>query len=100
MPPQPAPGTKAPAFSLPRDGGGTVSLACFKGQNVVVFFYPRADTPGCTLESKAFSALAKSFAKAGTAVLDVSADPVTAQATFKAKHDLATPLATTETPKM
>jgi len=100
MPPQLAPGSKAPAFSLPRDGGGTVSLADFKGQNLVVYFYPRADTPGCTVESKAFSALAKAFAKAGTAVLGVSADPVTAQDKFKAKHDLAIPLASDETHKM
>src|SRR6202140_3183059 len=76
MPADLAPGAKAPAFSLPRDGGGTVSLADFKGQNLGVFFYPRAHTPGCTLESQAFSALATAFAKAGTAVLGVSADPV------------------------
>src|SRR3977135_3245111 len=68
MPPQLAPGSKAPAFSLPRDGGGTVSLADFKGQNLVVYFYPRADTPGCTVESKAFSALAKAFVKAKSAL--------------------------------
>jgi peroxiredoxin Q/BCP len=95
-----APGAKAPAFSLPRDGGGTVSLADFKGQNLVVYFYPRADTPGCTVESKAFSALAGAFAKAGTAVLGVSADPVKAQDKFKAKYGLAIPLASDETHKM
>jgi thioredoxin-dependent peroxiredoxin len=100
MPPQLAPGSKAPAFSLPRDGGGTVSLADFKGQKLVVYFYPRADTPGCTVESKAFSALAPAFAKAGAAVLGVSADPVTAQDKFKAKHGLAIPLASDETHKM
>jgi peroxiredoxin Q/BCP len=100
MPPPLAPGTKAPAFSLPRDGGGTVSLADFKGQNLVVYFYPRADTPGCTVESKAFSALAAAFAKAGTAVLGVSADPVTAQDKFKAKYGLAIPLASDETHRM
>ena len=94
------PGDKAPAFRLPRDGGGTVSLGDFKGQNVVLFFSPRADTPGCTVESKAFSALAGVFAKAGTAVLGVSADPVKAQDAFKAKHRLAIPLASDETHKM
>ena len=94
------PGSKAPAFSLPRDGGGTVSLADFKGQNLVVYFYPRADTPGCTVESKAFSALSAAFAKAGTAVLGVSADPVTAQDKFKAKYGLAIPLASDETHRM
>ena len=97
---QPAPGSKAPAFSLPRDGGGTVSLADFKGQNLVLYFYPRADTPGCTVEAKGFSQLAAAFAKAGTAVLGVSADPVKAQDAFKAKHDLAIPLASDETHTM
>jgi peroxiredoxin Q/BCP len=95
-----APGAKAPAFSLPRDGGGRVSLADFKGQNLVLYFYPRADTPGCTVESKAFSGLSKAFAKAATAVLGVSADPVTAQDAFKAKHRLTVPLASDETHEM
>jgi thioredoxin-dependent peroxiredoxin len=100
MPANPVPGSKAPAFSLPRDGGGKVSLADFKGQNLVVYFYPRADTPGCTIESKAFSSLSKAFGKAGTAVLGVSADPVKAQDAFKAKHGLAIPLASDETHRM
>jgi peroxiredoxin Q/BCP len=100
MPANPAPGSKAPAFSLPRDGGGKVSLADFKGQNLVLYFYPRADTPGCTIESKAFSSLSKAFAKAGTAILGVSADPVKAQDAFKAKHGLAVPLASDETHRM
>jgi peroxiredoxin Q/BCP len=95
-----APGSKAPAFSLPRDGGGTVSLTDYKGQNLVLYFYPRADTPGCTVESKAFSALSAAFAKAKTAVLGVSADPVKAQDAFKAKHGLAIPLASDETHAM
>jgi thioredoxin-dependent peroxiredoxin len=100
MPAHPAPESKAPAFSLPRDGGGKVSLADFKGQNLVLYFYPRADTPGCTIESKAFSSMAKAFAKARTAVLGVSADPVKAQDAFKAKHGLAIPLASDETHRM
>jgi thioredoxin-dependent peroxiredoxin len=100
MPTNPVPGSKAPAFSLPRDGGGKVSLTDFKGQNLVLYFYPRADTPGCTIESKAFSSLSKAFAKAGTAVLGVSADPVKAQDAFKAKHGLAIPLASDETHRM
>ena len=100
MPARLAPGSKAPAFSLPRDGGATVSLADFKGQNLVLYFYPRADTPGCTVESKAFSSLAKAFGKAGAAVLGVSADPVKAQDAFKAKHGLAIPLASDETHRM
>jgi peroxiredoxin Q/BCP len=100
MPANPAPGTKAPTFRLPRDGGESISLTDFKGQNLVLYFYPRADTPGCTIESKAFSSLAKAFAKAGTAVLGVSADPVRAQDAFKAKHGLAIPLASDETHRM
>ena len=100
MAPNLVPGSKAPAFSLPRDGGGTVSLADFKGQNLVLYFYPRADTPGCTIESKAFSALSKAFAKAGAAILGVSADPVKAQDSFKAKHGLAIPLGSDETHRM
>src|ERR1700759_2093344 len=94
------PGSKAPAFKLPRDAGGTVSLADFKGQSLVLYFYPRADTPGCTLESKAFSDLSAAFAKAGAAILGVSADPVKAQDTFKAKHGLTIRLASDETHRM
>ena len=100
MPAQPTPGSKAPAFRLPRDGGDTVALADFKGRNLVLYFYPRADTPGCTVESKAFSSLAKAFDKAETAILGVSGDPVKAQDAFKAKHRLAVPLASDETHKM
>ena len=59
-------GAKAPAFTLPRDGGGTVSLADFKGRKLVLYFYPKADTPGCTKESIAFSGLQRAFAKADT----------------------------------
>ena len=95
-----AAGTKAPVFALPRDGGETISLADFKGQNLVLYFYPRADTPGCTREAIAFSGLTKAFAKANTAVLGVSADPVPAQDAFKAKHKLKIPLASDETHKM
>ncbi len=93
----PAPGEMAPDFTLLRDGGGSVSLADFKGRNLVVFFYPRADTPGCTRESIAFSALEPAFAKANTGVLGVSADPVRKQEAFKAKHKLSVPLASDET---
>jgi peroxiredoxin Q/BCP len=93
-------GSKAPDFNLPRDGGGTVSLADFKRQKLVLYFYPRADTPGCTVESKAFSDLSAAFRKAGAAVLGVSADPVKAQEAFKAKHGLVMPLASDETHHM
>ena len=96
----PAVGAKAPAFTLPRDGGGTVSLADFKGLKLVLYFYPKADTPGCTKESIAFSSLKRAFAKADTEVVGVSADPVKAQDKFRDKHKLGIPLASDETKKM
>ena len=93
-------GAKAPAFTLPTDDGGTVTLSDFKGKNLVLFFYPKANTSGCTKEAIAFSALKPSFTKVDTAVLGVSADPVKAQDAFKKKHDLKTPLASDETHQM
>jgi peroxiredoxin Q/BCP len=93
-------GQKAPAFSLPRDGGGSVSLAEFKGRKLVIYFYPRADTPGCTRESIAFSQLRAEFTRAGTDILGVSADPVKAQEAFKKKHDLSVGLLSDETHRM
>jgi peroxiredoxin Q/BCP len=96
----PAVGAKAPAFTLPRDGGGTLALADFKGRKLVLYFYPKADTPGCTRESIAFSSLKRAFAKADTDVVGVSADPVKAQDKFRDKHKLQIPLASDETKKM
>ncbi len=84
----PAVGSPAPHFNLPRDSGGQISLADFAGRKLVLFFYPKADTPGCTREAIAFSALRPDFEKAGTEIVGVSADPVKAQSAFKAKHDL------------
>ena len=89
-------GAKAPAFRLPRDGGDSVALSDFAGQKLVVFFYPRADTPGCTREAIDFTRLKSDFAKAGAAVLGVSADPVEAQEAFRNKHQLAVPLISDE----
>lgn len=94
------PGAKAPDFKLPTDGGGEVRLADFRGQKLALYFYPRANTPGCTREAIAFSRLAGAFAKAGTAILGVSADPVAAQDKFKADHKLKIPLASDEKHKM
>ena len=93
-------GDKAPAFKLARDGGGSVSLTDFKGKPLVLYFYPRADTPGCTRESIDFSRLKPQFAKAGAEVLGVSADSVAAQDKFKAKHGLSVALGSDETHKM
>jgi thioredoxin-dependent peroxiredoxin len=93
-------GAKAPNFRLPRDGGESVSLADFKGKKLVLFFYPKADTPGCTTEARAFSALNDAFARIDTAVIGVSADPVRAQDAFKTKHKLTTPLVSDESHRM
>jgi peroxiredoxin Q/BCP len=94
------PGAKAPAFTLPRDGGETISLADFAGRKLVLYFYPRADTPGCTKEAIDFSRLKSAFGKAGTEVLGVSADPVPAQDKFKTKHKLSIALASDEEHRM
>ncbi len=94
------PGAKAPAFTLQCDGGGTVSLADFAGRTLVLYFYPKADTSGCTKEAIDFSRLKSAFAKAGADILGVSADPVSAQDKFKAKHKLAIALGSDETHRM
>ena len=96
----PSPGTKAPAFSLPRDGGGTVSLADFAGRKLVLYFYPRADTSGCTREAIDFSQLRGDFGRADTEILGVSGDPVPALTKFKAKHNLVIALASDEKHRM
>jgi thioredoxin-dependent peroxiredoxin len=100
MPSELRPGVKAPAFTLPRDGDGTISLADFAGCKLVLYFYPRADTPGCTKEAIDFNRLKAAFGKAGTDILGVSADPVPAQDKFKIKHKLAFALASDETHRM
>jgi thioredoxin-dependent peroxiredoxin len=93
-------GARAPAFRLPRDGGSTVSLSDFAGAKLVLFFYPRADTPGCTKEAIDFTRLAGAFAESRTVLLGVSADPLKAQEAFRDKHQLATPLASDEQHKV
>ena len=95
-----AEGAKAPAFRLPRDGGNTVSLQDFAGEKLVLFFYPRADTPGCTREAIDFTRLKDAFAAAGTAVVGVSGDAPKAQEAFRNKHQLAVPLASDEQHEM
>jgi peroxiredoxin Q/BCP len=93
-------GQKAPAFRLPRDGGGVAALSDYAGQKLVLFFYPRADTPGCTREAIDFTRLAGSFAETGTAVLGISADSPQAQEKFRDKHRLAVPLISDEKHEM
>lgn len=93
-------GQKAPAFRLPRDGGGVVTLADYGGRKLVLFFYPRADTPGCTREAIDFTRLADDFAKAATSVLGISGDPLKAQEKFRDKHKLGIPLISDEQHEM
>jgi peroxiredoxin Q/BCP len=104
--PKPVPGAElvegaiAPPFSLPRDGGGNVSLADYAGKKLVLFFYPRAATPGCTREAIDFTRLERAFADEGAAVLGISADTVKAQESFRAKHQLSVPLISDEQHEM
>ncbi|WP_298882898.1 peroxiredoxin [uncultured Bradyrhizobium sp.] len=95
-----AEGQKAPAFRLPRDGGNTVTLSDYADQKLVLFFYPRADTPGCTREAIDFTRLKDAFTSAGTAVLGISADPLRAQEKFRDKHSLSIPLISDEQHEM
>jgi len=95
-----AEGAMAPGFRLPRDGGDTVALSDFSGRQLVLFFYPRADTPGCTREAIDFTRLAGAFAENQTAVLGISADPLKVQETFRDKHRLSVPLVSDETHEM
>jgi thioredoxin-dependent peroxiredoxin len=93
-------GAKAPAFHLPRDGGGMISLSDFSGKKLVLFFYPRADTPGCTREAIDFTRLQGEFAAADTEVLGISADSLKAQEKFRDKHKLGVPLISDEKHQM
>jgi thioredoxin-dependent peroxiredoxin len=93
-------GAKAPAFHLSRDGGDSVSLSDYSGRKLVLFFYPRADTPGCTREAIDFTRLSDAFARTGTAILGISADPVKAQESFRDKHALSIALASDEKHEM
>lgn len=97
---KPLEGQTAPAFRLPRDGGNVVTLSDYTGQKLVLFFYPRADTPGCTREAIDFSRLKDAFTAAGTAVLGISADPLKAQEKFRDKHSLGIPLISDEQHEM
>lgn len=87
--PKPEVGKKAPAFTLPSSSGGNVKLSDFAGSPVLVYFYPKDDTPGCTVEAKGFQALAADFDKAGVPVLGISPDSVDSHCKFAEKHGLA-----------
>jgi peroxiredoxin Q/BCP len=94
--PAPVIGDTAPDFTLPRDGGGTLTLSALRPGKVVLYFYPKDDTPGCTLEAQDFTARAADFAAAGTTVVGVSKDSVKAHDRFCKKHGLAVILASDE----
>ncbi len=89
-------GDKAPQFELPGDGGGTARLSDFAGQPVVVYFYPKDDTAGCTAEAIDFSRLKPEFAKAGAAVIGISPDTAKKHDKFRKKHALTVALAADE----
>jgi peroxiredoxin Q/BCP len=84
-------GAKAPEFEM-EGADGPIRLADFKGKTLVLYFYPKDDTPGCTNENKDFSALAPAFAKAGVAVVGASKDSPKRHASFTAKYGLTVPL--------
>ncbi len=88
-----AEGDTAPDFTMPTDGGGTVSLAGLNGTQVVLYFYPKDDTPGCTKEACAFRDALRDFAAADARIVGVSKDSVAKHDRFKAKYDLPFTLA-------
>ena len=90
------PGDNAPDFTLPRDGGGTITLSALRGKPVVLFFYPKDDTEACTTEAKDFTAAKADFDAAGVALIGLSPDPVTKHDKFIKKHALDVPLASDE----
>jgi peroxiredoxin Q/BCP len=90
-------GDAAPDFTLPRDGGQMLALAGLKGRKVVLYAYPKDDTPGCTQEAIAFNALRKEFAAADTEIVGISPDPVKSHDKFTKKHGLDFALAADET---
>jgi len=89
-------GDKAPAFDMAASSGKRVSLAELAGKNIVLYFYPRDDTPGCTIEAKDFRDMIKDFEKANTVILGVSKDTVKSHDKFKEKYCLPFPLGSDE----
>ncbi len=93
---RPEEGDRAPDFSMPTDTDGTVTLKSLKGKAVVLYFYPKDDTPGCTTEAIDFSGLKADFERLGATIIGVSPDPVAKHGKFRAKHDLSVLLAADE----
>ncbi|PST21742.1 peroxiredoxin [Mesorhizobium plurifarium] len=89
-------GDVAPEFELPRDGGGSISLAALRGKPIVLFFYPKDDTKACTEEAISFSALAEAFQRAGIALIGVSPDSAKSHDRFAKKHNLTVALGSDE----
>ena len=89
-------GQDAPDFELPSDGGGTIALSSLKGTAVVLYFYPKDDTSGCTTEAVDFSTLKADFDKAGATIVGISPDSAKSHDKFKAKHALSVALASDE----
>jgi peroxiredoxin Q/BCP len=93
-------GDKAPDFTLPADNGGKASLKALKGKPVVLYFYPKDDTSGCTTEACAFRDALPDFSKVKAAIIGISRDPVASHDKFKKKHGLTFPLASDEDGKV
>jgi len=93
-------GDKAPDFDLPSDGGGKISLKSLRGKKVVLYFYPKDDTPGCTTEACAFRDSLPDFSKVKATVIGVSKDDVKSHDRFKKKYDLPFPLVSDEDGKL
>lgn len=93
-------GGPAPAFSLPATAMGSVSLDALKGRKAVLYFYPKDDTSGCTLEANSFNALRDEFSAADALVIGVSPDSIKSHEKFSAKYDLAFPLVSDEAKAM
>lgn len=92
----PTAGDMAPDFTLPRDGGGTITLSALRPGKTVVYFYPKDDTPGCTTEALDFTARKEAFAAAGTTVIGISKDSLASHDKFCRKHGLGIVLASDE----
>lgn len=93
-------GAPAPDFSLPTDGGGSLTLSGLRGRKIVLFAYPKDDTETCTKEAIAFDGLRQDFAAAGTEIIGISPDPVKRHDKFKQKYGLSLPLVADESRAM
>jgi len=93
-------GDQAPSFALPKSGGGNVSLTDYKGKYLILYFYPKDDTPGCTKEAISFTEHRDAFTALGADILGISKDTIAKHDKFIAKHELGIPLASDEDGEM